>query len=144
MILKQRIEDDLIVALKAKDELRCSVLRLAKSAIKNAEINAKKEFTDEEVLVVLNKEAKQRKDSIDQFISGGRADLAEKEKEELLIIEEYLPESLSEEKIREIVKLVISDNPDKNFGKIMGQVMKQAGSTADGTLVKRIVEEEIR
>lgn len=144
MNLMQKIEEDLIVALKAKEELRCSVLRLAKSAIKNAEINAKRDFTDKEVLVVLNKEAKQRKDSISQFTAGGRLDLAEKEKEELSILEKYLPETLSEDKIRELVKAAVAETPDKNFGKIMGHIMKQAGTSTDGSIVKRIVEEEVK
>jgi uncharacterized protein YqeY len=97
--IKDRLKSDLVTAMKARDELKVSTLRLVSSSIKNREIDERKELDDEGVLAVLNTAAKQRRDSIDQFEKGGRQDLADKEKAELVIIQEYLPQQLSKEEV---------------------------------------------
>jgi len=103
------------------------------------------ELTDDEIITVINKEVKQRKDSIAEYEKGGRADLADKEKQELEILQKYLPEQLSEDQAREIVKKVIADAKagPEDFGKIMSQVMAQVKGRADGNLVSKILKEEL-
>ncbi len=144
MGILDQIDNDLKQALKNHEELKLSVLRMLKTALKNAEIAAKGELTEEDAMKVLNTQSKQRKDSIEQFKKGGREDLAEQEKKELEIIEAYLPEKMGEEEIRAIVQAKIKDSGDDlNFGKIMGMVMRETGQSADGQLVRKVVQEEI-
>jgi len=142
--IQEQIDNDLKQALRDKKETELSVLRMVKTALKNAEIAGKGELTEEDALKVLATQAKQRKDAIEQFEKGGRADLADKEKEELKIVETYLPEKMSEEEVKKVVQDKISQaGPDLNFGKIMGMVMGQVGQGADGQMVRRIVQEEL-
>lgn len=141
MSLKSELDSKLKEAMIAHDEPIVSLLRMIKSSIKNSEISKGHELEDNEVLAVLEKEAKQRKDSISQFEAGGRSDLAEKEKSELVIIESYLPEKMSEEEITEIVKKKISELEGQDFGKIMGACMGELKGKADGALVQKIVKE---
>ena len=144
MGLQDQIDNDLKQALKGQKELELSVLRMVKTALKNAEIATKKTLTDDEALKVLSSQAKQRKDSIDQFQKAGRDDLVKKEEAELGIIQAYLPEQMSEEDIRKIVKEKIDEaGGDLNFGKIMGMVMGAVGQKADGQMVRKIVQEEM-
>lgn len=139
-----QIDNDLKQALVGHDELKCSVLRMIKSAAKNAEIAAKGELSEEDTLKVISSQAKQRKDSIAQFEKAGRSDLVEKEKKELEIIEAYLPEKMSDEDIRKVILVKINEaGDDLNFGKIMGMVMKELGQSADGQVVRQILNEEI-
>jgi uncharacterized protein YqeY len=139
--LREQLDSKLKDSMIAKDEAIVSLLRMIKSSIKNAEIAKGHDLEDPEILVVLEKEAKQRKDSIDQFTAGNRLDLAEKEKFELNIIESYLPEKMSEEEIREVVKKVAGDNSGSDFGRVMGAVMGELKGKADGALVQKIVKE---
>ncbi len=144
MKITEQIDKELKLALKEKDEIGMSVLRMVKSALHNQEISLKKkELPDQEVIKVLNSEAKKRKDSVESYKKGGRTDLAKQEEEELAYLSKYLPEQLSEEEVRKIVDKVIAKNPDlKNpqaFGRVMGQVMGQVGEQADGKLVQKIV-----
>lgn len=147
MELKLKILADLKSAMKAGDAFRRDVLRFLDSAIKNVEIEKKKRetgLTDEEVLEVLARLVKQRKDSITQYEAGGRADLADKEKQELEILLAYLPEQMGEEKVREIVQGVVAQfgaATKADMGKIMGAAMGKLKGQADGNLVKKIVEE---
>ena len=142
MALNDQIDNDLKQALKGKKELELSVLRMLKTALKNAEIQAKGKLSDDEALKVLNTQAKQRKDAILQFEQGGRIDLADKEKAELAVLQAYLPEQMSEEDIRETVQeKIIEAGDDRNFGKIMGMVMKEVGQKADGQTVRQILQE---
>src|SRR4030042_2414294 len=111
MSLKEKISGDLIIAMKAGDVVRRDTLRMVDSMIKNAEIEKKKKeegLADAEVVEVLSRAVKQRRDSVEQYEKGGRRDLADKEKKEIEIISAYLPEQLSEERIREIIKEVIT------------------------------------
>ncbi len=147
MTLKERISADLKSAMKANDTLRRDTLRLIDSMIKNVEIEKKKKaegLNEVEIIEVLSRAVKQRRDSIKQFELGGRQDLAEKEKREINIISEYLPEQIGEEKIREIVQEIIKAtgfHSKADMGKVMGQVMSKLKGQADGSVVRKIVEE---
>lgn len=143
MTLKEQIENATNQALTQQDKLGLSVFRLVKSAIKNTEIEKGRELTDEEVIVVLEKQAKQRKDSIEQFENAKRQDLADKEKAELSLIEKFLPEKMGEEEIRSIVKDKVAELPDQDFGRVMGAAMAELKGKADGATVQRIVREEM-
>lgn len=143
MEIKQKIESEIICAMKKKDEDSLSLYRLLKAAIKNAEIESRSELSDEDILAVLEKQAKQRKDSIEQFEKGDRDDLASKEKAELKIIESFLPEKMTEDEVREIVKKKISSMDGAQFGQVMGACMGDLKGKADGSLVQRVVKEEM-
>ncbi len=146
MTLKEKISADLKEAMKAGEAKKRDTLRLLDSAIKNMEIEKQKRETglsDEEVLEVISRAVKQRQDSIRQFEEGGRADLAENEKEELVILMPYLPEQLSEAEITEIAKAVIAETGANNvgdLGKVMGQIMGKVKGKADGNVVREIAK----
>lgn len=149
-MIHEQIEVELKSALKSGEKEKTGVLRFLISAIKNhqIEIKAKGEeyLKDEEVIAVIRRQVKQRKDSIAEYEKGGRADLVEKEKAELAILENYLPAQVDESKIREIVKmkkeaLGIADK--SGFGKLMGAVMADLKGQTDGDAVKKVVEEEL-
>ena len=148
-MLKQKIFSDMKEAMKAGDVLKRDTLRMLDSMIKNMEIEKlkKKEgLTDAEVQEVITRAVKQRKDAAAQYETGGRPELAEKETREVEILKAYVPEQLGEEKIREIVKEVISSTGaagKTDIGKVMGQAMRKLKGQADGNLVKRIAEEEL-
>lgn len=144
MSILEKIDNDLKQALKNHEELKLSVLRMLKTALKNAEIAKRSELTDEDSLKILNTQSKQRKDAITQYEDGGRSDLADKEKAELEIIESYLPEKMGEDEIREIVRAKVAEAGEgANFGQVMGMVMKEVGQSADGQVVREIAQEEI-
>lgn len=148
-MLKQKIRDDLKNSMLAKDEARTSTLRLLISAIGYYEINkggAGYEATDEDVLAVIQKEAKQRKDSIEQFKTAGRQELVDKESKELELLQTYLPQQMSETEIRPLVQDVIKQTGAstlQDMGKVMGVLMPQVKGKADGGLVSKIVKEEL-
>lgn len=148
-MLKQQLQDQLKQAMKDQDELQKSVLRMLLSAITYYEINkggAGYEATDEDVLAAIDKQVKQRKDSIEQFEKAGRQELADKEKEEMQILEKYLPEQMSEDDVRAIVKNAITQTgatSASDMGKVMGAVMPQVKGKADGNVVGKIVREEL-
>ena len=149
MSFKQKITADLKDAMKAGDTVKRDTLRFLDAAIKNVEIEKKKReegLTDEEILEVVSRSVKQRKDSIAQFVSGGRPELAEKEEAEIAILMTYMPEQMSEDKVREIVKEVIAQTgaaSKADIGKVMGQAMGRLKGQADGNLVKKIAEEAL-
>jgi uncharacterized protein len=150
MLLKEKISQDLKQAMKSGDALKRDTLRMLESMIHNAEIEKKKKeegLTDAEVIEILSRAVKQRRDSVEQYEKGGRSDLAEKEKKEIEIISAYLPEQLGEDKIREIVKEVITQtgaSSKADIGRVMGQVMGRLKGQAGGNTVKKIVEEELK
>lgn len=135
-------------AMIAKDSLRLNVLRGLISSFTN-ELVAKKEkpdgeLSDQDALSVISKAVKQRKDSIEQFEKGGREDLAESERAELLILEKFLPAQMSRDEIKEFVsqKLASSQDIDKSkIGVFVGSIMKELKGKADGSLVKEVIEE---
>lgn len=150
MPIKQKISDDLKSAMKAGETEKRDVLRMIDSMIKNTEIEKMKRevgLTDEEIIEVISRAVKQRKDSIAQYSSGGRPELAEKEKKEIEILMAYMPEQMGEEEVRKIVKDVISAlgaSGAASIGKVMGPAMARLKGKADGNLVKKIVEEELK
>lgn len=144
MSLFERIENDLISATKAKDTARLAVLRLLKSSLKNEQIKARRELSDEEVLRVLQKEAKQRRDSISAYQEGGREELAADEAAELEIIQGYLPKQLTEEEIKSIIESVIVESGvDIATGTVMGKVMPLVAGKTDGAVVSRLVRQRL-
>lgn len=149
-MLKQKIFDDLKAAMKAGDTAKRDALRMLDSMIKNVEIEKQKResgLSDEEIQEVISRAVKQRKDATAQYTAGGRADLAEKENKEIEILMAYLPEQMSEDAVREIVKSAISQTGAtgmSDIGKVMGPTMTKLKGQADGNLVKKIVEEELR
>jgi uncharacterized protein YqeY len=142
MTLKEKLQEDLKTALKQKDAVRLSVIRLAKAAITNLEINRRHELEEAEVLEVLAKEAKQRKDSLPEYEKANRQDIVDKLNAELKILEEYLPVQLSEAEITQIVADAVRSTGAtgrKDMGKVMGALMPQIKGKADGKVVNRIV-----
>jgi uncharacterized protein YqeY len=144
MTLKERIQAELKEAMKARDELKVSTLRLINSAIKNKEIDERKPLEDEGVLAVLSTAAKQRRESIEQYEKGGRADLADKEKTELAIIQTFMPEQLGKDEVAALVKETIAEtgaSGAKDMGKVMKALMPKVKGKADGKLVNELVKE---
>lgn len=144
MTLKQQLANDLRNALRSKDELRKMTLRLALAAIHNAEIAKGSELSEEEVVVVIAKQVKQRRESIAQFDQGGRQDLVAQEQKELEILLEYMPPQLTEEEIRsrakEAIEQVGAASPAQ-MGEVMRVLMPQLKGKADGQVVSRIVKD---
>ena len=142
-----RIQNDLTAAMKEEDELRLSVLRMMKSALKNKEIEKMRPLEDLESLQVLQTLVKQRHESVEQFIKGGRKDLAEKEKKEIAIIEKYLPAAPSDEDVHRAVEEAISETGADSL-KQMGAVIKAArarleGKTVDGKALSDRVRDRL-
>lgn len=141
--IKEKIKD----AMRAKDAVRLSVLRGLSTAFVNELVATRRmpddRLTDDEAIAVIQRTAKQRKDSIEQFEKGGRADLVENEKSELAVIEEFLPAMMSEEEIKKVVEAKKTEmNADKSqMGMFIGTLMKDLKGKADGALVKKVVEE---
>jgi len=147
MPLKDKIIGDLKEAMKSGDTARRDTLRMLDSMVKNAEIEKKKReegLDDNEVQEVIARAIKQRKDSIAQYESGGRPELAEKEKAEVEVLSIYMPEQMNEEEVRKIVKETaqeIGAVSKSDMGKLMGAAMGKLKGKADGQLVKGVVEE---
>lgn len=145
---KQKLKEELKQSMLAKDTLKTSVLRLLLSAVNYFEINkgAGYEASNQDVMSVIQKEVKQRKDSIEQFQKADRQDLVDKETRELEILQTYLPQQMSEEEIRKLVQETISQtgvSTQSEMGKVMGALMPKVKDKADGSLVSKIVREEI-
>lgn len=145
--LFEQINYELKQAMKEKSEMLISTLRLLISAIHNKEITLRQggqaELTDEQILEVIASEIKKRKDAAQTYEQGGRPELADKEKKEIEILNKYLPEQLSDEDLENIAKQVITASGQvsaKDFGKIMGEVMRQAKGKADGGRVSQVVK----
>lgn len=146
MSIKDRLTEDMKAAMKAREsgKLRLSVIRMARSAIKNIEIDKKKELADEEVIEVIAREVKQRRDAMEEFQKAGRQDIVDTLQEEISILMPYLPEQLSEDEIRHLVQEVIADvqpQGPRDMGKVMGALMPKVKGKADGKLVNQIVKE---
>lgn len=134
MSLKARISDDMKSAMKAGDKDRLKVVRLILAAIKQVEVDKRIELDDAAVLGVLEKMVKQRRDSVEQFEKGGRQDLADIELAEIKVLEEYLPEQLSDDELDAMIDEVISATGAesiRDMGKVMGAVKSQAAGRAD-------------
>lgn len=147
MNLKQRIIDDMTDAMRAKDAPRLSTLRMVKAAMMNRQIDKGGELTDEELAKLLQSLLKQRRDSVEQYEKGGRAELAAKERAEIGVIEAYLPQAATREEIEAAVAAAISETGATSM-KEMGAVMKAAGArlagrAADGRVVSEIVKAKL-
>lgn len=146
---KAQLNDELKQSMLTRDATKTSVLRMVVSALGYYEIQkggAGYAATEEDILAVLQKEAKQHRDSIEQFTIGGRLDLADKEKQELAYLEVYLPNQMSEDEIIKLVKEAISQtgaSTPADMGKVMGALMPKTKGNADGALVSKIVLEEL-
>jgi uncharacterized protein YqeY len=144
MSLQQRLDDDLKAGMKSSDNLKTSVLRMVKAAVKNKQIEKRKELSDEEIISVISTLTKQRRESIDMFSKGGREDLAEKERQELVILQMYLPSQLSPEDLDRIIMEAINESSAegvKDIGKIMRLIMPRVQGAADGKVVNQRVRE---
>lgn len=147
---KQQLKDQLKDAMLAKDQLKTAVLRFVLSGITYYEIQkggAGYEATEEDVMAVINKEVKQRKDSIEQFEKANRMDLADKEKAELAILESYLPEQMSEADVKKYVDEAIKEtnaSSQQDMGKVMATLMPKVKGKADGQLVSKLVREALQ
>lgn len=143
-MLLEKIQDDLKSAIKNKKEKELSALRMLVAAVKNEEIAKRpKSLEDADVAAVTKREIKKLKDGIEQFRQGGREDLAAQYDEEAKILGKYLPEEAGEDEVRRVVKSVAEKATDKNFGAVMKSVMAELKGKADGSLVSRIVKEEL-
>lgn len=143
MSLRQRIEDDLLVATKSKDETKRDVLRGLKSSLKNYEIDAQIEATDADVEKVITKEVKNRKESIEAYTRVGKPDLAASEQAELEILQAYLPEQLSEAEITSVIDRVFTEMPNANKGQLMGRLSQELKGRADMSSVVNIVNQRL-
>lgn len=144
MSLKERIVKDMTAAMKSKEAARLSTLRMAKAAVMNREIEKGEPLTDEELMKVLQSLVKQRRDSVEQFEKAGRTELAEKERAEIVVIEEYLPQAATREEIEQAVAEAIAETGASTM-KEMGAVMKAAqarlaGRSADGRMLSESVK----
>ena len=143
MSLTTQIEQDYIAAYKAKDALRLGVLRLLKTAAKNLQVDLMRPVTDDELAGVIQKQAKQRQDSIEQFTAANRVDLADKEAAELAILKEYLPEPLSEEELAAAIDAAVAALGVTNMsgmGKVIQSVMGDYKGRVDGKAVSSAVK----
>ncbi len=141
--LKKRITDDMKSAMKDKDKQALKAVRMILEAIKQKEIDERIELNDAQVMTVIQKMVKQRKDSISQFSDAGRSDLVEIEEAELEIINNYMPEQLSEEEVASFVDKAINDsgaNSMKDMGKLMGMLKSQLQGKADMSLVSQLIK----
>ena len=150
MTLKEQLRADLTTAMKARDEVRSSTLRMVLTAITNAEVAGKeaRELSDDDVIGVLTSEAKKRREAATAFADGGRQESAEKEKAEAAVIAEYLPEQLSESEVAELVSAAIGQvgaagEGMRAMGKLMGVVQPQVKGRADGGVVAAEVRRQL-
>ena len=146
MNLLDRLTVDMKQAMKNKEKQKLSVIRMVKSALQNESIKLGKELTEEEELTVLSRELKQRKDSLHEFDKANREDLASGVRNEIAVLEVYLPEQLSEEEVATIVKQAIAEvgaTSKADMGKVMGVVMPKVKGKTDGSIVNRLVQQHL-
>ena len=142
MALKDQLMADMQEAMKAHDKDRLAVIRMVRGAIRQQEIDGKKELGDSDVIAVISKEVKMRKDSIEEFKKGDRQDLVEKTQAEIEVLMPYMPAQLSEAEVSELVKAAVEETgakTQKDMGKVMGKLMPKVKGRADGKMVNNIV-----
>lgn len=145
-MLKDRIYQDIVAAMKAKDKDKLSVLRMLKGSLQLENINKGKELTDDVVIDVISREIKQRKESIAEFTKGGREDLENETAKEIDILKAYLPEQLSEEEIEKIIDQVfasVAPTSAKDMGKVMKEVTPLVKGKADMSHVSALIKERL-
>ena len=141
--LKQRINDDIKSAMRSHEKERLVTLRMITAAIKQKEVDERIELNDSQVLAIIDKLIRQHKDSIEQYESAGRTDLVDKEKAELAIVRNYLPQQLSEDEVRKLVQAAIASTAAesmKDMGKVMGLLKPELQGRTDMTLVSNMVK----
>ena len=146
MSLIQRLEDELKQAMVARDEERRDTLRLILASLRNAEKELQRPLHDDEELQVLQRERKRRQEAAEAFRTGGRDEQAASEERELAVLEEFMPEPLSEEELEEIVDDAIAEvgaTSMRDFGRVMADVMPQVSGRADGSAVSQLVREKL-
>ena len=146
MSLKARIKDEMKEAMKAKDKQRLAVIRLIQSEIKRIEVDERIEIDDERLLTVLDKMCKQRRDSVKQYEDAGRTELAEQEKYEITVIQEYLPAQLSEDELAALIEETISATGAagmQDMGKVMGVLKAKVQGRADMTAVSQLIKAKL-
>lgn len=145
MSLKEQLMSDFKDAMKAKDEVRKNTISFARAAVKQYEIDNRKELDDEGIVAILAKQVKMRKDALSDFEKAGRMDLADAYKQEIEVLQKYLPAQLGADEIRDIVKTTAADlgieGGKQNMGKLMGAVMGKVKGVADGNDVRKVIEE---
>lgn len=142
--LAEQFRAELTAAVRARDNFRRDTLRLIIAAIDNARIEARHDLSDDEVLRVLRREAKQRRDSMEEYAKGNRPDLVAQEEAELAVIESYLPPSLSDEELRAAAAAVVAEvgaSGQGDIGKVMGPLLKRVGDRVDGRRANEVVRE---
>lgn len=147
MSLLTDLNEDIKIAMKAHDKERLSVLRMIKASLQNEAIKQGGELSEEEELTVLSREKKQRNESLEEFKNAGRDDLVQPLLKELAIVDEYLPEQLSEEEVSALVKEAVNEtgaSSPKDMGKVMSALMPKVKGKADGKLVSRLVKENLQ
>lgn len=147
MPIKDKLMEDLKYSMKNKDTVRKNTVTMVRAAIKQEEIDEKIELTDEDILDIISKQVKQRKDAIEEFAKGGREDLVELTKKEIDVLMEYLPKQLTEEEIEPIVKETIEKvkaESMKDMGKVMNAVLPKVKGRADGSVVNKIVRKHLK
>ncbi len=140
MTILTTLQEEMKTAMKARDQARLDAIRLIVSALKYAQVD-NPDMGDEEMVAVLSKEAKKRREAIEAYKAAGRSEAAEKEQYELTLIETYLPKQMGEEEVRTKVKAALTADKPANFGMAMNSAMKAVGKGAEGAMVARIVKE---
>ncbi len=146
MSLEERLVEEMKQAMKSNDTLRLSTIRMIRSALKNKEIELRKKLEDEDVVKVIQAMVRKGEESVEQFQTGGRMDLVEKEKKEIEISKSFLPQPLSQEEILKIIDQSIQETQAsslKDIGKVMKSVMPKIGGKADGKLINQLVKERL-
>lgn len=140
MTILEQIDQDFKEAMRAKDEVRLSVLRLIRTALKNRQIELLRELSDQEAISVLKTMIKQYQDALSDFSNAGRQDLVERQQKEIDIVASYLPPALPDEELERIVRDAVKASGTTDFGKVMGAAMKAVDGRADGNAVRAIVQ----
>lgn len=146
MSLLERLNNDMKQAMKNKEKDKLSVIRMLKASIQNEALKQRQDLTDDEELTVLSRELKQRKDSLQEFENAGRSDLVDKVRTELVYVEAYMPQQLSEEDISKIVNetiLEVNATSKADTGRVMGALMPKVKGKADGSLVNKLVQQHL-
>ena len=141
--LKEKLIEDMKMAMKDKDKVRLSVIRMIRAGIQSVEMDSGKQLEDEELIDVIAKELKQRKETLSEWKKTGRQNMVDQVEKEIAIIQDYLPEQLSEEEVKDIAMKAIqetgADGP-ADMGKVMGRVISKTKGRADGSMVSKVVQ----
>ena len=143
-MIKNDIQQAINSALKERRETALKVLRFVMSQIKYGEIDKQKDLTDEEIVSLMQKEIKKRKEAIEMFKKGRRTDLVKDEEAQITVIQKFLPQQLTSEELEKIVNDTISETADKNMGKIIGLAMGKVKGKADGSAVSSLVRQKLQ